>query len=81
MVALVRAVLSGDGEATRRLLPGVLAIGHTSGGDLVSGLAGALFALTVEPCSFRALPTVRRNTGGEPWLTTSRCAAAPTTTR
>jgi hypothetical protein len=45
VVTAVRAVARGDGTATVRALPGVLAIGHSSGADLLAGLAGTLEAL------------------------------------
>ncbi len=42
VVALLDAVTAGDGAATTRALPAVLAIGHSTGADLVAGLVGAL---------------------------------------
>jgi len=46
VVALVDAALAGDDAAVSRALPAVVAIGHTSGADLVAGIAGALHHLT-----------------------------------
>ena len=46
VVALVDAALAGDDAGVSRALPAVLAIGHTSGADLVAGIAGALHHLT-----------------------------------
>jgi len=46
VVALVNAALSGDDATLEGALPAVLAIGHTSGRDLVAGIAGALHHLT-----------------------------------
>ena len=42
VVALVDAAVAGDAAAVARALPAVLAIGHTSGADLVIGIAAAL---------------------------------------
>lgn len=42
VVALVDAAVAGDAAAVARTLPAVLAIGHTSGADLVIGVAAAL---------------------------------------
>lgn len=52
VVALVGALGRGDLGTVARLLPGVLAIGHSSGADLLAGAAGALEALagTVPAC-------------------------------
>ncbi len=41
-MALVDAAVAGDAAAVARALPAVLAIGHTSGADLVIGIAAAL---------------------------------------
>ena len=46
VVALVDAALVGDDATVRHTLPAVLAIGHTSGADLVAGIDGALAHLT-----------------------------------
>ena len=46
VVALVDAALAGDDAGVSRALPAVLAIGHTSGADLVAGIVGALHHLT-----------------------------------
>jgi Protein of unknown function (DUF2877) len=46
---LVRAVARGDRDAVRTLLPAVLAVGHSSGADLVAGVAGAALALAHRP--------------------------------
>lgn len=46
VVTVVEAVVRGDEAATARALPGVLAIGHSSGADLLAGLAGTLDALS-----------------------------------
>jgi len=45
VAALVRAAAAGDAAGLYRLLPEVLAIGHSSGADLLAGLAGTLDAL------------------------------------
>ena len=45
VVTAVEAVAGGDEAATARALPGVLAVGHSSGADLLAGLAGTLDAL------------------------------------
>lgn len=45
VAALVRAAAAGDAVEVERWLPDVLAIGHSSGADLVAGLAGTLDAL------------------------------------
>lgn len=45
VVRLTDAAIAGDLEGCRDVLPGVLAIGHSSGADLVAGLLGALRAL------------------------------------
>lgn len=42
LVRLVDAALADDVDATTAALPEVLAIGHSSGGDLLAGLAAAL---------------------------------------
>lgn len=49
VVALVDAALAGDDATVTHTLPAVLAIGHTSGADLVAGIAGALQHLTATP--------------------------------
>ena len=46
---LVRAVLGDDPEAGGPALAAVLAIGHSSGRDLVAGIAGALHVLAAPP--------------------------------
>jgi len=46
VVTLVDAAVAGDAEAVRRALPIVLAIGHTSGADTVTGIGAALEAFT-----------------------------------
>jgi Protein of unknown function (DUF2877) len=46
VVALVDAALAADEATVCRTLPAVLAIGHTSGVDLVAGIAGGLHHLT-----------------------------------
>lgn len=46
-VRLVRATVGGDARETSLALPAVLAIGHTSGADLVAGLAGTIDALAL----------------------------------
>jgi hypothetical protein len=46
VVTLVDAAVTGDADAVARALPAVLAIGHTSGADLVTGIRAALEALT-----------------------------------
>jgi hypothetical protein len=46
---LVRAVLCDDPAAGGPALAAVLAIGHTSGRDLVAGIAGALHVLAAPP--------------------------------
>ncbi|QKE85643.1 DUF2877 domain-containing protein [Arthrobacter sp. NEB 688] len=45
VVALVTAVARADAAAVTTLLPAVLAVGHTSGRDLVTGLAATLAVL------------------------------------
>ncbi len=47
VVALADAVLTGDVLAVQHHLPAALAIGHSSGRDLVAGLLGAVQTLTV----------------------------------
>ena len=47
VVTLVDAAVVGDPDAVRRALPAVLAIGHTSGADTVTGIRAALDALTL----------------------------------
>lgn len=49
VVTLVRAVSRGEAADLHRALPGVLAIGHSSGADLLAGLAGTLDALAARP--------------------------------
>jgi hypothetical protein len=49
VVALVDAAIAGDDVTLARTLPAVLAIGHTSGHDLVAGIAAALHHLTATP--------------------------------
>ncbi|HET6967018.1 MAG TPA: DUF2877 domain-containing protein, partial [Ornithinibacter sp.] len=46
VVTLVDAALAGDGAGVAAVLPQVLAIGHSSGRDLVTGIAVALACLT-----------------------------------
>ncbi|HSO64130.1 MAG TPA: DUF2877 domain-containing protein, partial [Ornithinibacter sp.] len=46
VVTLVDAALAGDDDAVAVVLPHVLAIGHSSGRDLVTGVAAALQATT-----------------------------------
>ncbi len=46
VVALVDAAVRDDPDAVARALPAVVAIGHTSGADLVTGIRAALEALT-----------------------------------
>ena len=46
---LVRAVLGDDPAAAGPALAAVLAIGHSSGRDLVAGIAGALHVLAAPP--------------------------------
>lgn len=45
VAAFVSAAVAGDAKAAEALLPPVLAIGHSSGRDLVAGVLGALRAL------------------------------------
>lgn len=54
VVALVDAVLVGHVDATARALPDVLALGHTSGRDLVSGVLCALRVLGGVPSPVEA---------------------------
>jgi len=42
VVTLVDAAVAGDRDAVTRALPAVLAIGHTSGADTVTGIRAAL---------------------------------------
>ena len=51
VVALVDAAVAGDDAGVAASLPAVLAIGHTSGHDLVSGMSAAL---TADPSSSRS---------------------------
>ena len=53
---LVRATAAGDLRAVRSALPGVLAVGHSSGRDLVAGVLGALDAL-LDPTLSTPTPT------------------------
>jgi hypothetical protein len=46
VATVANAVSRGDGTGVGEALPAVLAIGHSSGADLLAGLAGALDALT-----------------------------------
>jgi hypothetical protein len=46
VVALVDAAVAADPDAVSRALPAVLAIGHTSGADTVTGIRAALDAIT-----------------------------------
>ena len=45
VVTLVDAAVAADPDAVRRALPAVLAIGHTSGADTVTGIRAALHSL------------------------------------
>ena len=56
VVSLVDAVLAGDEAAVAAALPAVLAIGHSSGRDLVTGVAAAVEALHA---IHQPLPTTR----------------------
>jgi len=49
VATLVEATLRGDVAGTREALTSALAIGHSSGQDLVAGLAGSLRALATLP--------------------------------
>ena len=75
-----RAIRSVDPRPDRTAydlaLEGVLAIGHTSGRDLLSGVSGALLALAH---SLDPDPTAATR-GSPPCLTTSSAAPAPTST-
>jgi len=53
VVALVDSALRGDLVGTQRALATTLAIGHSSGQDLVAGLAGSLRALTSQLANAR----------------------------
>ncbi len=72
VVTLVDAAVAGDADAVRRALPGVLAIGHTSGADTVTGIRAALDALAprhecgsgCQDDHFRAHGGRRATTGG-----------------
>jgi Protein of unknown function (DUF2877) len=46
VVTLVDAAVADDADAVRRALPAVLALGHTSGADTVTGVRAALGAFT-----------------------------------
>ena len=46
VVTLVDAAVADDADAVHRALPAVLAIGHTSGADTVTGVRAALDAIT-----------------------------------
>lgn len=48
VVRLASALAAGDGAAAEAALPEVLAIGHSSGSDVVAGLLGALDALDAD---------------------------------
>ena len=48
VVTLVDAAVADRPDAVRRALPAVLAIGHTSGADTVTGIRAALEAFTLE---------------------------------
>lgn len=62
VVALVDAAVVGHVEATARALPEVVAIGHTSGRDLLTGVLAALRAHT-RPASLDEAPTPETPTG------------------
>jgi Protein of unknown function (DUF2877) len=53
VAALVDCALRGDLAGAREALPSTLAIGHSSGADLVAGLAGSLRALADSPSRIR----------------------------
>ena len=59
VVALVDAVVLGHVDATARALPEVVAIGHTSGRDLVTGVLVALRALAPGATTQTRTPTGR----------------------
>ena len=63
VAALVECALRGDLAGAREALTSTLAIGHSSGQDLVAGLAGSLVAITnARPNRSRTLqPAGRRN--------------------
>jgi hypothetical protein len=48
VVRLTSALVAGDKDAVETVLPEVLAIGHSSGSDVVAGLLGALDALDAD---------------------------------
>lgn len=48
VAAFVSAALAGEARASEALLPAVLAIGHSSGRDIVSGVLGALRTLPTD---------------------------------
>jgi hypothetical protein len=64
VVRLVSAAVGGDPSETSRALPAVLAIGHTSGADLVAGLAGAVDALAADGPLSPFLPNPHPHTEG-----------------
>lgn len=66
VVALVDAAVAGDPAAVARALPAVLAIGHTSGADLVIGVAAALRHLT-SLCHLGQTPTSTSHTTPTGW--------------
>jgi hypothetical protein len=54
---LVAAVATGEVPAVERALPAVLAIGHSSGADLLAGVGGALDALLADAPDTTPEPT------------------------
>lgn len=51
VVTLVDAALAGDGATVAAVLPAVLAIGHSSGRDLVTGVVAAIDTLAAHPAA------------------------------
>jgi hypothetical protein len=60
VATLVECALRGDTVGASEALTSTLAVGHTSGHDLVAGVAGALTAIATTPNRSRMLQTVER---------------------
>jgi hypothetical protein len=61
VVRLAETLVAGPAAAVAEALPGVLGIGHSSGPDLLGGLAGCLDALEGDDLSQHHLATTRRS--------------------
>jgi hypothetical protein len=75
VVILVDAAVAGDPDAVRRALPAVLAIGHTSGADTVTGIRAALSSLTPRHEGARGCQDDHVRTHRGTMTTTGRSAA------